>query len=322
MFQALAGLLAFFYDVVPSYGVAITLLTLTVMLVLTPLTWKSTRSMLEMQRLQPEIKKLQQKHKHDRQKLNEELMAFYKEHKVNPLGGCLPMLLQLPVFLVMYRVIHGLSQTRGGVPRPAYIAEDSALYTALVEDGGKMVSWGLDLSKSASKTWTDFGFADAVPFLVVVALVVIAQYVQTKQMSGRSSAQANPQMLIMQRVMPLMFGFISYSIAAGVNVYFLMSSLFRITQQELMYRFDPVLVAHVAQQTKEIEAKAYDKKDKAKEAKEKARDGKNGKDAKAKGEPKAAKEAKPAKAVRNGAQSKRTGGKSGGSQKRRAKKGR
>src|SRR5687768_1720516 len=99
MFQALAGLLAFFYELVPSYGVAITLLTLSVMLVLTPLTWKSTRSMLEMQRLQPEIKKLQQKHKGDRQKLNEELMAFYKEHKVNPLGGCLPMLLQLPVFL-------------------------------------------------------------------------------------------------------------------------------------------------------------------------------------------------------------------------------
>jgi YidC/Oxa1 family membrane protein insertase len=321
MFQALAGLLAFFYDLVPSYGLAITLLTLTVMLVLTPLTWKSTRSMLEMQRLQPEIKKLQQKHKHDRAKLNEEMMAFYKEHKVNPLGGCLPMLLQLPVFLVMYRVIQGLSQTRGGKPSPAYLDENSALYTALVEDGGKMVSWGIDLSKSASKTWTSFGFADALPFLAVVALVVVAQYVQTKQMSGRSSAQVNPQMVIMQRVMPLMFGFISYSIAAGVNVYFLMSSLFRITQQELMYRFDPVLVAHVAQQTKEIEAKAYDKKDKGKP-----------KEARALSEAKQARESKEAKkeakATRNGAQAKRTatkgtGGKSGGSQqKRRAKKGR
>src|SRR5687767_1303951 len=195
MFQALAGLLAFFYELVPSYGVAITLLTLSVMLVLTPLTWKSTRSMLEMQRLQPEIKKLQQKHKGDRQKLNEELMAFYKEHKVNPLGGCLPMLLQLPVFLVMYRVIHGLTQTRGGVPSPAYISEDSELHKALVEDGGRMVSFGVDLSKSASKTWTSLGFVDALPFLIVVALVVIAQYVQTKQMSGRSSAaQQNPQM--------------------------------------------------------------------------------------------------------------------------------
>jgi YidC/Oxa1 family membrane protein insertase len=314
MFQALAGLLAFFYELVPSYGLAITLLTLTVMLVLTPLTWKSTRSMLEMQRLQPEIKKLQQKHKNDRQKLNEELMAFYKEHKVNPLGGCLPMLLQLPVFLVMYRVIHGLTQTRGGVPRPAYLSEDSELYQALVEDGGKMVSWGVDLSKSASKTWSTLGFVDALPFLIVVALVVVAQYVQTKQMSGRSSAsQQNPQMVMMQRIMPLMFGFISYSIAAGVNVYFLVSSLFRITQQELMYRFDPVLVAHVKQQAKEIEAHAYEKPKgkEAKEAKEAVKRAKGKKEAPV---------AKEAKAPRNGAA--KRAGKSTAAQKRRAKKGR
>lgn len=302
MFQVLAGLLAFFFELVPSYGVAIMLLTLTVMLVLTPLTWKSTRSMLEMQRLQPEIKKLQQQHKSDRQKLNEELMAFYKEHKVNPLGGCLPMLLQLPVFLVMYRVIHGLTQTRGGVPSPAYISEDSELHKALVEDGGRMVSFGVDLSKSASKTWTTLGFVDALPFLIVVALVVIAQYVQTKQMSGRSSsAQQNPQMQMMQRIMPLMFGFISYSIAAGVNIYFLMSSLFRIAQQELMYRFDPVLVAHVKQQAKEIEAHAYEKP--------------KGKDKNVKAP---VKETKPA---RNGPQGRKQAGNRSSAQKR-AKKGR
>lgn len=255
MFQALAGLLAFFYELVPSYGVAILLLTVTVMLVVTPLTWKSTRSMLEMQRLQPEIKKLQQKHKHDRQKLNEELMAFYKEHKVNPLGGCLPMLLQLPIFLVMYRVIRGLTQ-----PEPAYISKTSDLYKALKADGGRMVSWGFDLAKSANKVQSTAGLGKALPFLILVGLVVVAQYVQTKQMSGRSSAsQQNPQMQMMQRVMPIMFGFISYSIAAGINVYFLVSALFRIGQQAFMYRYDPVLKAHVAQQTKEIETKAYDK---------------------------------------------------------------
>ena len=258
MFQALAGLLAFFYELVPSYGIAIILLTITVMLVLTPLTWKSTRSMLEMQRLQPEIKKLQQEHKNDRQKLNEELMAFYKEHKVNPVAGCLPLLLQMPVFLVMYRVIHGLTQKKGGVPTPSYIGKDTALYQDLVEDGGRMVSFGMDLAKSAAKDHS--GFTDALPFFILVALVVVAQYVQTRQMSGRnSSAQANPQMQMMQKIMPIFFGFISFSIAAGVNVYFLMSAVFRIVQQELMYRFDPVLVAHVKQQAKEVEAKAYEK---------------------------------------------------------------
>src|SRR5258706_12836475 len=111
MFQVLAWLVSICYQLLPNYGVAIALMTIIVMVVLTPLTWKSTRSMLEMQRLQPEIKKLQTKHKDDRQKLNEEMMAFYKEHKINPVGGCAPMLLQMPVFFIMYRVIRGLAHT-------------------------------------------------------------------------------------------------------------------------------------------------------------------------------------------------------------------
>src|SRR6476469_2942486 len=83
--KPLASLLAFFYGLIPSYGIAIVLLTLAIMLLLTPLTVKSTRSMLAMQRLQPEIKRLQAQHKNDRQALNEAMMAFYKEHNDNPL---------------------------------------------------------------------------------------------------------------------------------------------------------------------------------------------------------------------------------------------
>src|ERR1044072_2898931 len=104
MFNLLAGLTAFFYDhVIHDYAAAIILLTATVMLVLAPLTWKGTRSMLAMQRLQPEIKRLQAKHKDDRQALNEAMMAFYKEHQVNPLSGWLPMLVHMLVLLVVYR---------------------------------------------------------------------------------------------------------------------------------------------------------------------------------------------------------------------------
>lgn len=258
MFQALAGLLAFYYELVPSYAAAIALLTITVMLVLTPLTWKSTRSMLEMQRLQPEIKRLQQKHKGDRQKLNEEMVAFYKEHQVNPVAGCLPMILQMPVLFVMYQVINGLTRTVNGVPQPKYLGSDTRLFQDLVADGGKMRDLGMDLARRATDSHSSFGVA--LPFFVLVALVVVAQYVQTKQMQGRNkSAQANPQMQMMTRVMPIVFGVISFSIAAGVNVYFLVSALFRIAQQEFMYRFDPVLKKHVAEQVKEVEAKAYDK---------------------------------------------------------------
>src|ERR687897_3190018 len=105
LYNALGAVLAFFYAIVPNEGVAIILLTITVMLLLFPLTAKSSRSMLAMQRLQPEIKKLQAKHKGDRQKLNEEMMKIYQEHKVNPLGGCLPLLVQMPIFFALFNVL-------------------------------------------------------------------------------------------------------------------------------------------------------------------------------------------------------------------------
>src|SRR5690349_15268269 len=101
MFDLLAQLLAFFYKLVPNYGVAIALLTLFVMVLLTPLTLKGTRSMMMMQAVQPEMKKLQQQYKDDRQKLNEEMMKFYKENNINPLSGCLPLLIQMPVFFIL-----------------------------------------------------------------------------------------------------------------------------------------------------------------------------------------------------------------------------
>ncbi len=259
MFQLLAGLLAFFYGLIPNYAVAIALLTLTVMLALSPLTIKSTRSMLAMQKLQPEMKRLQQKHKGDRPKLNEEMMALYKEHKVNPAAGCLPMILQMPVFLVMYQVIRGLTHKGpGGGFQPKYLDKSTELYQDLVESGGKMVSFGVDLARTATEKHASF--AAALPFFVVVALVVFVQYYQSKQMTKRNpQAAANPQMQMMTKVMPAVFGVISLSIAAGVNVYFLVSGLFRIVQQGAMYRFDPTLAAHAKERTKPVEPKVEPK---------------------------------------------------------------
>jgi YidC/Oxa1 family membrane protein insertase len=105
LLDGLGSILSFFYQVIPSYGVAIILLTILVRVVLLPLTLKQLRSMQAMQRVQPKVKELQRKYKGNRQKLNEELMKLYKEHQVNPLGGCLPLLLQLPIFFALYRVL-------------------------------------------------------------------------------------------------------------------------------------------------------------------------------------------------------------------------
>src|SRR5438445_2569543 len=108
--KPIAEVLSFFYSLVPNYAVAIILLTVAMMIVLTPLTIKQTRSMLVMQKLQPELKKLQEKHKNDRQALNEAVMALYKEHNANPLGGCLPMLLPFPVFIALFQVLEKLTR--------------------------------------------------------------------------------------------------------------------------------------------------------------------------------------------------------------------
>ena len=110
LFDGIASALAFLYDATGSYAASIMLLTLGVMFIVTPLTLKSTRSMIAMQQLQPELRKLQAKYKDDRQKLNEEMMAFYKEHNISPLGGCLPLIVQTPVFIVLYQVLIGLTR--------------------------------------------------------------------------------------------------------------------------------------------------------------------------------------------------------------------
>ena len=259
MFDLLAGLLAFFYDhVIHDYAAAITLLTLTVYLVLTPLTWRGTRSMLAMQRLQPEIKKLQAKHKNDRQALNEAMMAFYKEHKVNPLSGCLPQILQFPVLIVMFRVLHGLTHysvsKTGAVSGPQYIKHSSDLYHALVAAKGHMVSLGVDLSKAAARTHG----SDAIPLYILIALVGITGYWQSRQMTARNpqAAQANQQMQMMTKLFPLISVVISFNLPGGVVLYFLVSTLFRIAQQSLMYRLDPSLTAAVKSEVKEIDATA------------------------------------------------------------------
>jgi YidC/Oxa1 family membrane protein insertase len=109
----LGGLLAFFYQIIPSYGFSIILLTIAVGLVLFPLTLKQTRSMAAMQEIQPQVKRLQKEHKGDREELNKQLMELYKERGVNPAAGCLPLVLQMPIWFALFSVL----RTGNGIPR-------------------------------------------------------------------------------------------------------------------------------------------------------------------------------------------------------------
>ena len=226
LYNALGQVLAFFYGLIPSYGFAIIMLTVTVRVLLIPLTAKQVKSQRAMQLLQPELKKLQQKYKGDRLKLNEEMMKLYKEHKANPLAGCLPLILQMPLFIVLYRIIIDLSK----VP-PKHLPLTSELYRALVESEGQLRSFGIDL---ADKPKTVLG-------LFLVAAVVASGYFQQKQMTARMSKDAiNPQMQMITKIMPAFFGLISLSVPTGVVLYFITSNIWQIGQQAVAFRNRPM----------------------------------------------------------------------------------
>lgn len=263
MYNLIAKPLEFFYGIYPNYAVAISLLTLSIMILLLPLTLKGTRSMLAMQKLQPELKKIQNKYKDDRQKLNEEMMAFYKENNINPVSGCLPLLLQMPVFIILYRTLFQLLNRapygydmgaaavrattnvdggggagiweRFGFFQPQHISHTSQLYIDL-SNTRVMEAWGMNLAESAQKALRE-GVGHALPYILLVLVVTATSYYQQKQVSGRNpAAQVNPQQQMLMRIMPLFFAFISFTLPAGIVVYFLVSNLFRVGQQALITR--------------------------------------------------------------------------------------
>lgn len=245
-FDFFATLLSFFYDLVPDYGVGIILLTVAVMLLVTPLTLKGTRSMMELQMHQPELRRIQTEYRDDRQKMNEELMKFYAEHGVNPVGGCLPMLIQLPVFIILYNVVQGLTRrtslldsvlaqgdgSLGGTFDPKYLDQTSDLYQDLHESR-EMVAFGIDLARTPVQAMQD-GLGTAWPYLLLVIGIAATSYIQQKQIQGRSSGQINPQMQMITRVMPIMFVFFSLNFPAALAVYWCTSGLWRIGQQYII----------------------------------------------------------------------------------------
>ena len=259
----IAEIMAFFFAIIPSYPVAVALLTIVVMAALTPLTVKSTKNMAAMQALGPEMKKLQQKYKgpENRTQLNEEMMKLYKEHNVNPASGCLPMLLQMPFFFMLYSVIRGITNTVGkgaalpytyehGVftadhaskctvkvcADPRYISQTSDMYHHIVAAHGQLLSGGIDFASKLLahhvKPWM------YIPYAILVIGAVGLQYLQMARLNARNpqASQANPQAAMLQKYMPLIFGFIYLNVAAILNVYFIVSSAIRIGTQEVLFR--------------------------------------------------------------------------------------
>ncbi|ACV69423.1 membrane protein insertase YidC [Desulfohalobium retbaense] len=203
--KPLIKVLKFFYSYVGNYGVAIILLTILIKIVFWPLSQKSYKSMEKMKKLQPMMTQLKEKYGDDRQKLNEEMMRLYKTYKVNPAGGCLPMLLQIPVFIALYQALLGAIELR----HAAFITH--VPFTDII--------WLADLSAKD-------------PLYVTPIVMGATMFLQQKMTpTPGDSTQAKVMMF-----MPLIFTFIFLSFPAGLVVYWLVNNVLSIAQQWMLTR--------------------------------------------------------------------------------------
>lgn len=208
----LLKILKFFNGIVHNYGLAIIMLTLLVNGVLFPLTKKSLKSMKGMQAIQPELKKLQSEHKGNPQKLQKETMGLYKKHKINPLGGCLPMFFQFPVFISLYLVL-----------------------MKSIELKGANFLWIKDLSEPDAA----FRLPGALPFIgeyihVLPLLMAFAMFLQQK--IAQPKATQTDQQKMMAIMFPLMFGIICYRLSSGIVLYWLTNTILMVILQEFVLK--------------------------------------------------------------------------------------
>lgn len=221
--------LTFLYSFVPSLGLSIILLTLSVMLLLYPFSHKQTVSTIKQQELRPKVAKIKKKIK-DKTEQNQEVMKLYKEEGINPLAGCLPLVIQLPIFFSLFRLFRNIHK---------FIPVDSKLYTDLcgnVTDQAKCVPkdtfLGIDLFNSISGVKS---FASAIPYIAIVVVLMYSAYIQVS-LSAQRAPERNKLLDAMKYIAPAMAGIFSISLTAALNLYLLTSSVWRFGQQEYIYR--------------------------------------------------------------------------------------
>jgi YidC/Oxa1 family membrane protein insertase len=241
LYEPAGWLLAWFYKFTHNYILAISAMALLVMVITAPLVLKSTKGMLEMQKLQPHMRRLQAEHRGDRQKLNEEMMNLYKEHKVNPLASCLPLVLQFPVFIIMFRVLHGLTASGGpnGGFAPKYIPTsggNSALYDSLVGQT-KMMSWGLDLAQRPLHMVQESFWPGIVYALLVVVLGGL-YFVQQRMVAARATVAPtmSPTQQKLMQYLPVVFAVFLFFYLTGLVIYYMAQAIFRIGLQYYITR--------------------------------------------------------------------------------------
>lgn len=195
--KPLMHVLKFFYKFLGNYGFSIILLTVCIKLIFWPLTQKSYKSMKGMQTLQPEMQKLREKYGSDKQRLNQEMMSFYKDNKVNPMGGCLPMLIQIPVFFALYQVLLGAIELRHA----------------------PFIFWLTDLSVKD-------------PYYITPLIMGATMFIQQKM----TPTNMDPNQAKIMLMMPVVFTFLFLNFPSGLVVYWMVNNLLTILQQYLIRR--------------------------------------------------------------------------------------
>ncbi len=249
----LLSMLNWFYGVVPNYGIAIILLTVVVRLVMVPLTIKQMRSMKQMQALAPEVEALREKYKEDPQEQSKKMMEMYRERGVNPLGGCLPVMLQMPIFIALYRMLWSSYELRGA-PFVLWI-QDLSEPDRLFEIPG-MVQLPF--------------IGEFVQYLNVLPILSAAAMIISTRLMPMTGATQNPQQKMIMNIMPVVFSVICYNFASGLNLYILVSTSLGIVQNRLVNRGEvkmPEKKAPVKRRTNAYAAAQARKKRVAKELK-------------------------------------------------------
>ena len=205
--------LRMFYRITGNYGLSIILLSLLISLIMMPLTRKSLHSMKAMQAIQPETEQIRKAYSDNPQKMNKEIMGLYKKHKINPVGGCLPMLLQLPIFMSLYQVLLRSVALRG------------AHFLWIKNLAGPDAAFTLPQKLPIIGSYIN----------ILPILMAIAMWAQQKISQG-GGKQVSEQQKMMSTIMPVMFGFIFYNMPSGLVLYWFTNTLFMLLIQEVVLK--------------------------------------------------------------------------------------
>ncbi len=210
------GCIQFFQGIVGDWGLAIIIITIIFRLIVAPIMHKQTKSSLQMQKVQPLMQEIQTKFANDPVRMNEEMQKLYAETKFNPLAGCLPLLLQMPIFMAMFQTLREI-----GTSHP----ETQYTFFSLVPD----------LTATPSSTFSE-GFFSFLPYLVLMLVFAFATFLPMIIQNINSNSQQRNQMLIMGAIMSLMMLWISWGSPAGVLLFWGVSSVIGILQTQITRR--------------------------------------------------------------------------------------